>query len=279
MRCIKCGYISFDFNQVCPKCNRGLYDEQRRLNLPSFRPDPPMLLGRLLGESYDADIDIRPDQSAVMEEAGQDIDMGIEDSFSGLAEGKPSFEDEEELDLISLEPDEHEHPASLQEAESEDKELVLDLEDISLEESKKSVSARRQKEEESTDLLIEDDDLFLEESSADSSQNVSASEIDFEHGGKEIIQDVKEEEEISFSLEDLSFEDLEIEDAGPPGLGDNLPDKATEPEDVPVADFNLFKDNGTMDAFYLDSNAEGLTKEIDMKKFRKDGGKEDDRPE
>ena len=44
MKCPKCSYISFDYNQVCPKCKRDIASEQQRMNLPSFKCDPPFLL-------------------------------------------------------------------------------------------------------------------------------------------------------------------------------------------------------------------------------------------
>ncbi|MBN1832500.1 MAG: hypothetical protein JW896_10340 [Deltaproteobacteria bacterium] len=50
MKCPKCSYISFDYNQVCPKCSKDISAEQARLNLPSFRPDTPFLLEMLIGE-------------------------------------------------------------------------------------------------------------------------------------------------------------------------------------------------------------------------------------
>ncbi len=49
MKCPKCGYISFDYNQVCPKCNKDIGKEQEKLNLPGFKPDPPYLLEALTG--------------------------------------------------------------------------------------------------------------------------------------------------------------------------------------------------------------------------------------
>jgi len=49
MRCPKCGYISFDHNISCPKCNKDISGEQRKLNLPSFMPDPLPLLTALFG--------------------------------------------------------------------------------------------------------------------------------------------------------------------------------------------------------------------------------------
>ncbi len=38
MKCTKCGYISFDFHDSCPKCNKDLSAERDRLNLAAYRP-------------------------------------------------------------------------------------------------------------------------------------------------------------------------------------------------------------------------------------------------
>ena len=49
MRCPKCGYISFDYNTACPKCNKDISAEQKKLNLPSFMPEPLPFLVALVG--------------------------------------------------------------------------------------------------------------------------------------------------------------------------------------------------------------------------------------
>jgi hypothetical protein len=266
MRCKKCGFISFDFNQVCPKCNRGLSDEQRSLNLPAFRPEPPMLLGRLLGESYDdTDVDVIPDKPAVMQAPELSGSAGFDDSMSVVLDDEVSFEDEEELDVVSIAP----APRSRTGSESEELELLPDLEDISSEESEEAAPPRGQ-DEEDLDLMFDSDDLVLEESMIESSGDMSSGVKGIDQGKRESAG----EEDASFSLDDLSFEDLDIEDTGPSETGSGLQDKNSDTDDIPVAEFDNFKDSGTMEAFYLDSNAEGLTKEIDMKKFRKDSAKD-----
>jgi len=50
MKCPKCGYVSFDHQQVCQKCGKDVLAEQRRLNLPDYKPDPPSFLGALTGD-------------------------------------------------------------------------------------------------------------------------------------------------------------------------------------------------------------------------------------
>lgn len=51
MKCPKCGYTSFDYSQPCPRCNRDISGERKKMNLPSYKPTPFYLLSALLGES------------------------------------------------------------------------------------------------------------------------------------------------------------------------------------------------------------------------------------
>ena len=219
MKCKKCGFISFDFNQACPKCNRSLAYEQMNFNLPSFRPNPPMLLKRLLGEDYnDSGTIVRPGGSTIMEEA-EELYTDLDKSLSGMKE------------------------------DSEDKLLLKD-------------------EEEPFDLSIEDDNLILDDSMIDSSEAIGDTEKEIPlEGGEGIL-----EEETPFSLDDLSFEDLDAGETGHTGLKNDLMDKTAEPENAPIDESGLSEDKGKMDDLYPDINAEGLTKEIDMKKFIKDKG-------
>ena len=76
MKCPKCGYISFDYNQRCPKCNKDLGPEQKKRNLVVFKHNPPFVLGSLTGEANN--VDVPPG-------------AGMEDDFGPL--------EEEDLDL------------------------------------------------------------------------------------------------------------------------------------------------------------------------------------
>ncbi|MDY6910273.1 MAG: hypothetical protein SWC40_10100 [Thermodesulfobacteriota bacterium] len=48
MKCIKCGYTSFDHLSECKKCGINLSDARESLNLPAMEPSVPFLLGALL---------------------------------------------------------------------------------------------------------------------------------------------------------------------------------------------------------------------------------------
>ena len=91
MKCPKCGYISFDSNQVCPKCHKDISAEQAKLNLPAFKPQPPALLGALIGEADESDMRMVMDHAA--------------DDASALGGEETDFDDSDELE-ITLEPDE-----------------------------------------------------------------------------------------------------------------------------------------------------------------------------
>ncbi|MDZ7699207.1 MAG: hypothetical protein U5R49_20485 [Deltaproteobacteria bacterium] len=49
MKCPKCAYVSFDYNDACPKCGNSLTTERNEMNLPPFKPNPPFLLDSLVG--------------------------------------------------------------------------------------------------------------------------------------------------------------------------------------------------------------------------------------
>ena len=93
MRCPKCGYISFDYNQVCPKCSKDISSEQEKLHIPAFRPDPPSLLGALIGEANESHIGIRmPEASESGYAKEPEIEFGDSSSFES---GEVSFDSQE----------------------------------------------------------------------------------------------------------------------------------------------------------------------------------------
>lgn len=140
MRCTKCGYISFDHNSICPKCKKDLKVVQSLLNLPDFNPSPPYLLGILIGGGNDSIVDLNTDLPAHMDEiehedfeSEQDISFEMEEpeSVEGIdKQGIAAFHEiefgeteSEEMDLEPLSDDEL----------GLDKEVSLDLEDVSIE--------------------------------------------------------------------------------------------------------------------------------------------------
>ena len=135
MKCPKCSYISFDYNEVCPKCNKDISAEQHRMNHPTFKPSPPFLLGSLLGGADQT-------EEAVFDE-GQNLDMGLE--IRGIEKAEKQEEsfvppELEETDLLVDAETEDLEPISGFELEEEGKEVSLEPGDVSLEDPGNSLT-------------------------------------------------------------------------------------------------------------------------------------------
>jgi hypothetical protein len=257
MRCTKCGFISFDFNRVCPKCNRELMDEQRKLNLPSFRPDPPQLLRNLVGRTPDEEVGIRQEPDIALGEATADheIDTGLDASFTDFEDDAYVYEREEDHDVVSLEPEEPGLSPSIPETGAGAVDLNLELEDILLKGPDAVSKTEAENDEVLLDLLI-NDDLFV----GGQEKNIHIAE---ELSGKETGGPGSAEEDLSFNLDNLSFDDLDLEMS-------QVLESTNEPYDTSQPGDEALNEKRPLEEFLLDDNPEGLTREIDMKKFRKD---------
>ena len=99
MKCPKCGYISFDYNEVCPKCNKNIAALRDKMSLPSYKAAPLSMLKALTGEASDLDADISvqvsEDTASVLEE---EEGLSLEDSQAIEAMEK-TFKDSQEFDM------------------------------------------------------------------------------------------------------------------------------------------------------------------------------------
>ncbi len=99
MKCPKCGYISFDHNEVCPKCNKNIAALRDKMSLPSYKAAPVSMLKALTGEASDSDADISvqvsEDTASVL---GEEEGLSPEDSQAIEAMEK-TFKDSEEFDM------------------------------------------------------------------------------------------------------------------------------------------------------------------------------------
>jgi len=123
MKCSKCGYTSFDYNQRCPKCNKDLTQEREWINLPPFKPNPPSLLSDLGPENTASDLDIallkaKDAQALQREIILEDDDPQIDFSLPEIASKIEA--QEEETDAIKSEK-------TLEELAASDAELKLVL--------------------------------------------------------------------------------------------------------------------------------------------------------
>lgn len=103
MKCPKCGYISFDYNASCPKCKKDLTPQREALNLPSYRPDPPALLGALLGKTDEPEGRTEAMEMRMMEEVREeDLEFGPE--FWETLEGPDSASNDDQGPEVRVEP-------------------------------------------------------------------------------------------------------------------------------------------------------------------------------
>jgi hypothetical protein len=190
MKCPKCNYVSFDYNQVCPKCNKDISAEQQRMNLPAYRPSPLSLLGALIGEP-------RQSEDSVFGE-GQNLDMDFEISRNGEAEkqGEPSLSsDLLETNLLD-EEEEIEHLEPLYDFEEEEGEKISpESVEISLEDSERTLSLSDTGEMEEV-ISLDSDELSLTEPELE--QEALAESVP------------AKERELGIDLEDLSLDEIAL---------------------------------------------------------------------
>jgi hypothetical protein len=233
MKCPKCGYISFDNNQVCPKCNRDISYEQEKLNFPAFRPNPPSLLGALTGEVIESHVDMQIDQS-YSEDVSTDIvteeDVNYEDSgvidmgevtfddSGALDRGDIMFNDPQmDVDLELGETNEFEAPDSFDSLPQEESVADLDLDSLN-DSSELMMSAGGPEIDGDEGISLAMDDLVEEEAELEGMEPLESNENE-------------EAGEVSFNVGDLSLE-------GSDSMGESEVEEPEEESEEPGIDFD-----------------------------------------
>ncbi|MBW2065928.1 MAG: hypothetical protein JRJ03_13495 [Deltaproteobacteria bacterium] len=253
MKCPKCGYISFDYNQACPKCTKDISSEQQKMNLPPFRPDPPMLLGSLMGEGdesqvigtadsaeieFQSDSMMTFDETAVVEseeaafndsEAIEEGDMSYDDS--GALEEEVGLSDEPDLDL-DLELDDAGGPGHAGDSTSKipEEEAVTDFPLEEPDDSSEIVADEIDFEglEDEEGLPLESQDQEEADVTKDGGQGAA---------GKAEDLDLASENEL-----DLDLDDIELDDSGQKettGEQDSEPEGGTPKDESFPKEFTL----------------------------------------
>ena len=130
MKCPKCGYISFDHNEFCPKCNKNIAVIRDKMGMPSYKASPPSMLGALTGEGNDSGVDIKVQSSGETASVlDQESGLSLEDSQTIEAMEK-TFKDSQEFEIeLETTLDEGKEESLKDDAD----ELELDLEDLDIE--------------------------------------------------------------------------------------------------------------------------------------------------
>jgi hypothetical protein len=213
MKCPKCGYNSFDNNQVCPKCNRDISYEQEKLNLPAFRPNPPSLLGTLTGEAIESHVDMKIDQSDsedVVTEIVTEGDVNYEDSgvidmgeitfddSGALDSGEMVLSDPQQADLDLGETSEFDAPEGLEPLPEEEAVSDIDLDSLG----------------DSSDMIIDMGDAKTGEEEEISLDLEDLSDEEPEEEGMAPLESTEDEEdEVSFDFDDLALDESDETDA------------------------------------------------------------------
>ena len=265
MKCPKCGYNSFDNNQVCPKCNRDISYEQEKLNLPAFRPNPPSLLGALTGEVIESHVDMKIDQSDsedVVTEIVTEGDVNYEDSgvidmgeitfddSGALDGGDVVFSDSEQAEDIDLDLDlgetsEFDAPEGLEPLPEEEAVSDLDLDSLG----------------DSSNMILDMGDAKTGEEEEISLDLEDLSDEEPEEEGMAPLESTEDEEgEVSFDFEDLALDESDETDASQI----QEPDEESEEPDIDFEDLALDESDETDDTQLQEPDEESEEPDIDF---------------
>ena len=238
MKCPKCGYVSFDYNLTCPKCNKDITAEQQKLNLLALRPDPPSLLGALLGQANESNVSLQMGGSAEIPVMHGEPDLGLEDS-SVLDSGEIRLDDSQEVDLgLDFEP------GGAEEGGEQEIGLEESMADFELEGGPADEAVG-----EAIELSVGKPEGTIEvEAKGEEAGEISLDLGDFsetpEQEEKTLLESIqKEEENLSIDLDDLSLEEpaaAGMMDSGPGAdvgeeIGIDLDSLAVQSEDTATA--------------------------------------------
>lgn len=206
MKCPKCGYISFDYAQACPKCNRDTTVEREKLKIPSFKPATLSLLGALINET------VRPDMGAGIPEA--ETASGLAQAFAvspeelyAIESMEKAFEKDNDV-KIEFEPaleeslGESPEPFDLAGLSSETREEVIQEQgppmDLSLESSSEGVSL------DTEDFIFEGPVTSPSHAEETNQHEIAAPDLSSPSGPPE-----GEEEEFFLDLDDIITDETE----------------------------------------------------------------------
>ncbi len=250
MLCPKCGYITFDRQDTCPKCKKDWAGITDKLGGTTSSIDSFCFLGRVLGEepetaeneTHDAPLAGAEQISVPVEnDAQEDGDIGTsfdevpEIDLSGIESEVPEQETSKEVDLTFADANEQkteatppQPPADLQDASDQQPGLELDdidLSDLVTLEEKSSTSAAVA---ETLDLDISSLEIDTPQSDSGSIDFSLESDSDSASSSDSVLDlDVDDSDEIALDLSlDLDLEAVQPEkkksDAAIPDLGLSL---------------------------------------------------------
>jgi hypothetical protein len=167
MKCPKCNFITSDYEQSCPKCKKSLAAVRKKINLPSYKANPPFLLTSLTAQNNGLDADILIDETeSLLTEINPNAELDVHD-FQAVEAMEAAFKDSQGLEgqpqstpaNVEKEPAENELSLSLEDVETKASEITFSLEELD--------SAKDVETDEFRLTDAEDDDLEIDLESLD----------------------------------------------------------------------------------------------------------------
>ena len=90
MKCPKCNFISFDYNDACPKCGKNLTHERDLMDLPSYKPRVLSPVAPLNAYTEISGDTTREGQPPLAKEAMDDVADELLISLDGLSNDEPA---------------------------------------------------------------------------------------------------------------------------------------------------------------------------------------------
>lgn len=218
MRCPKCGYISFDYLEVCQKCKKNIKEVAEQLPGGVLAVDPPSFLNLDLDsdkESADGSIDEYGDVGEELTEQDDFLDADLEVLF------EEDSDQEEELEPVEIEM-------------GEDQDDGEDGFEISLDTDEDGLSID----------LDEDEDFSLDFSTDEEEVVAELSEIEENEAGREDSPDLQfvdgeDELELDFGEDDgpaieLPDELADLSDLAPPVSAEEM-DPVTDIDSLEIS--------------------------------------------
>ncbi len=286
MRCLKCGYISFDKVQTCSKCAASLAEVSESISGTVLKVETPFFLASVMSEDKEDFGGEEFDLSEAVDDEAVDVDVAEEDVDAYLDEGEEVEIDEDESDVPSIDLSQFEEgqDESLEE-EDGDVEVELDMGDED-----------EGDEDHSIDFQLEDEDTSGLEVEAEEPEEPEespevAGSIDFELDSEEESDSTEIEPDAESELDAIEVGELELGEEFEPepsfessgetkeveAEGGISLDLDVELEDEPLEDemvFNL-EDIDMSDLVIEegdDSAPSGDEVALDLENFLEDGG-------
>ena len=220
MKCMKCNYISFDYNQTCPKCGKNLSGEVEKLRLPPYKPNPPYLLTSFTGETGGFQHTPANETSSIpsfMENQDEKIFMLDEDRLDSSEElQESSLNDRENELLVALDELSFEYEPAIEHGSKTPE--PLGIEGLSVPEILQEETAISSEPSLFDTPITEEDSLFSPTEGGETTSGIfdekgkseepenSADYLQLDLSDINRVEDEPEEDELLISLDDLSFD-------------------------------------------------------------------------